>query len=238
MRALGLFLAGALLWAGPAAPVGTAEPVGPVVERLQRDALAYVEAQAAGLPGAFVFRVVKPPLLPRSTGELVFEPDHLSKRDLGGRFFASFKASVDGRPLGQVRVDLEGKWTGKLLRTRVSLPRKAVPEEGQLEEMTFEGTPPVGALAELPAGYRLRGAQPPGHILTQGDLEAIPVILAGDRVRLEVVSGDLTVAVETQARSNGAVGEKIRLELPTSRKAIQGVVVGPGEARAQWAGAK
>jgi flagella basal body P-ring formation protein FlgA len=232
MRALGLFLAGALLWAGPA------EPAGPLVERLQHDALAYVEAQAAGLPGAFVFRVVKPPVLPRSTGELAFEPDHLSKRDLGGRFFASFKVSVDGRPLGQVRVDLEGKWTGKLLRTKVSLARKAVPEEGQLEEMTFEGTPPVGALAELPAGYRLRGAQPPGHILTQADLEAIPVIMAGDRVRLEVVNGDLTIAVETMARSNGAVGEKIRLELPTSRKAIQGVVIGPGEARAQWAGAK
>ena len=232
MRILGWFLVGALLWAGPdAAP-------SPLVEQLQRDALAYVQTQAAGLPGAYVFRVVKAPLLPRSTGDLRFEPSHLSKRDLSGRFFASFKVSLDGRPLGMVRVDLDGQWQGKLLRTRMALARKAVVEEAQVEVIAFEGTPPAGALAELPEGFRLRQAVPPAHLLTRSDLEAIPVILAGDRVRLEVVNGDLTIAVETVARSSGAVGDKVRLELPTSRKAMQGVVTGPGEAQTQWAGSK
>ena len=237
MRSLGWILAGALLiggavWGAPAEPVPTA------TERLQQDALAYVAAQAAGLPGAYVFHVVKPPVLPRSLGDLHFEPAHLSKRDLAGRFFASFDASLDGHSVGMVRVDLEGKWTGKLLRTRVALARKAVPELPQLEEINFEGMPPVGALDELPGGFRLRAALPPGHILTQADLESIPVILAGDQVRLEVVNGSLTIAVETLARSNGAVGDKIRLELPTSHKAIQAVVTGPGEAQSQWAGSK
>ena len=222
----------------PVAPAMADEAALPAVDRLQRDALAYVEAQAAGLPGAFVFRVVKPPILPRSTGELRFEPDHLSKRDLSGRFFASFKVSLEGRALGMVRVDLDGHWRGKLLRTRVALLRKAVPERDQLEQMDFEGNPPVGALAELPEGFRLKMALAPGHILSHADLEAIPVILAGDRVRLEVVNGSLTIAVESLARSNGALGDKVRLELPNSRKIIQAVVTGPGEARAQWAGSK
>lgn len=232
MRILGLFLVGALLWGG------VDESPSPVVERLQRDALAYVESQAAGLPGAYVFKVVKPPVVPRSTGELRFEPSHLSKRDLAGRFFASFKVSVDGRSLGMVRVDLDGQWRGQLLRTRVALARKAIPDANQVEVMAFEGTPPVGALDELPEGFRIRAAVPPGHILTHNDLERIPVILAGDRVRLEVVNGSLTIAVEAVARNNGAVGDKVRLELPSSRKVMQAVVTGPGEAVVQWAGTK
>ena len=237
MRNLGWVLVGALLIGG-ALWGEEAEPVLSATERLEQAALAYVTAQAAGLPGAYVFHVVKPPVLPRSIGELHFEPSHLSKRDLGGRFFASFDASLDGHSVGMVRVDLEGKWAGKLLRTRVALARKMVPEAAQMEEMNFEGTPPVGALDELPGGFRLRAALPPGHILTQADLESIPVILAGDQVRLEVVNGSLTIAVETLARSNGAVGDKVRLELPSSHKAIQAVVTGPGEAQSQWAGSK
>ena len=235
MRTLAWFLVGALLWGGL---VWGGEPLPSAEERLQQDALAYVTSQAAGLPGAYVFRVVKPPVLPRSTGELHFEPSHLSKRDLAGRFFASFDASLDGHNVGMVRVDMEGKWTGKLLRTRVALPRKAVPEAAQLEEINFEGAPPVGALDELPAGFRLRAAMPPGHILTLADLESIPVVLAGEQVRLEMVNGSLTIGVEALARSNGAVGEKIRLELSASHKTIQAIVTGPGQAQAQWAGAK
>jgi flagella basal body P-ring formation protein FlgA len=232
MRALALILTGALLSAGAPAPAPTA------VERLQQQALAYVEAQAAGLPGAYTFRVVTPPMLPRSVGDLRFEPDHLSKRDLGGHFFLSFSASQDGRALGMVRVDMEGKWAGKLLRTRTGLARRTIPELDQMEEMEFEGTPPAGALAALPAGYRLRGALAPGHILVQADLEPVPVILAGDQVRLEVVSGGLTIALEAVARSNGALGEKVRLELPSSHKTLQANVTGPDQARSQWAGAK
>ena len=232
MRALGLFLASALLWGGPA-------PVPPTaVVRLSQDALAYVQAQAAGLPGAYVFRVVTPPVLPRSLGDLRFEPDHLSRHDLSGRFFASFSASLDGRSLGMVRVDMEGKWSGKLLRTRTGLARKTVPDPSQVEEMTFEGDPPAGALAELPAGFRLRGPVPPGHILTRTDLEPVPVILAGDQVRLEVVNGGVSIALETLARSNGALGEKVRLELPTTHKTFQAIVTGPDRAQSQWAGTK
>jgi flagella basal body P-ring formation protein FlgA len=68
------------------------------------------------------------------------------------------------------------------------------------------------------------------------DLESIPVVTAGDQVRVELVSGALVIAVDAVARSNGAVGEKVRLEMPTSHKNLQAVVTGPGEARLLWAG--
>jgi flagella basal body P-ring formation protein FlgA len=207
-------------------------------DQLQADAVAYAEAQTQGLPGSYSFRVVRPPTMPHTAlgGKLAFEPAHLSRRDLGGYFFVSFKTTEDGRPLGMVRVDLEGKWKGQLLRTQTTLPRKAVPTEGQCEVVTFEGAPPPGALSEFPTGYRLRSSVGAGHILVQQDLEAIPVVLAGETVRLEMVSGPLVIALEAMARSNGAVGDKVRLEMPTTHKNMQAEVIAPGEARVLWAG--
>lgn len=231
---------GAALWGAPAEigiPAEDKIALAPV-EQLQVDAIGYAESQAAALSGSYTFRVVKPPRLPRTPagGTLTFEPSHLSRRDLGGMFFVSFNARLDGRPLGMVRVDLEGRWNGKLLRATSALARKTVPEPGQFEQVAFEGNPPAGALNELPEGFRLRSPVSPGHILVTQDLEAIPVVSAGEPVRLEVVSGALVIAVEALARSNGAVGDKVRLEMPTSHKNLQAVVTGPGTARVQWSG--
>ncbi len=233
MRWCGILLATTALWAAPAEV--QLEPA----EQLQTDAIAFAEAQAAALNGTYTFRVVQPPVLPRyveGRGRITFEPAHLSRRELTGCFFVSFNLYVEGRPMGMVRVDLEGQWTGKLLRARTSLARRAVPEAGQLEQVDFAGTPPAGALSDFPEGCRLRSPVTPGHILVESDLETIPVVQAGDQVRLELVSGPLVIAVEVLARSNGAVGEKVRLEMPTSHKNIQAVVCGPDEARVQWPG--
>ena len=244
-RILGLLLLGAGLWAAPpAGPLPEAAPAAEdkvalaPLEQLQSDALAYAQSQAAALSGHYTFRVVRPPVLPRvpAGASLAFEPAHLSRRDLGGMFFASFQMKLDGRPVGMIRVDLEGKWVGQLLRARGALARKTVPDADQFEQVPFEGAPPAGALSEWPAGYRLRSPVAPGHLLTMQDLEPIPVVAAGEQVRLEVVSGSLTIALEALARSGGAVGEKIRLEMPTSHKNVQAVVTGPGEACLQWPG--
>ena len=108
----------------------------------------------------------------------------------------------------------------------------------RLQQQAAPGAPPAGALSEWPDGYRLRSPVAPGHLLTMQDLETIPVVAAGEQVRLEVVSGPLTIALQAVARGNGAVGEKVRLELPTSHKVFQAFVTGPDQARSQWAGVK
>jgi len=223
--------------APPADPPGEALALAPV-EQLQIDAVDYVQAQAESRSGHYLFRVLKPPVLPRfaAAGKLTFEPDHLSRRDLGGVFFVTFRMYMDGRPAGLVRVDLEGKWTGSLLRAEAAMPRKAVPEPGQFEAFNFEGTPPAGALEQVPAGYRLRAPVAAGHILVMQDLETIPVVVAGEQVRLEMVSGPLVIAVDVLARTSGAVGEQVRLEMPSSHRNVQALVTGPGEARVQWPG--
>lgn len=226
----------------PASPADQAAAEDPVVlsplEQLQTDALSYVQTQAAALAGNYTFRVARPPVLPRVPpgGQLSFEPSNLSRRDLGGMFFVSFKMRLDGRPVGMIRVDMEGTWNGQLLRALNALPRKTALDAGAFESFTFHGSPPVGALGRLPDGYRLRTPIAPGHILVMQDLETIPVVAAGEPVRLELVSGDLIIEVDATARSSGAVGEKVRLEMPTSHRNLQAVVTGPGEARLQWAG--
>jgi flagella basal body P-ring formation protein FlgA len=208
----------------------------PPLEQLQVDAIGYAEAQAAALSGHYTFRVVKPPVLPRvpAGGQLTFEPAHLSRKELGGIFFVTFKQKLDGRLLGLIRVDMEGKWSGKVLRAKAPMPRKTVPQPSQFEVVEFEGNPPVGAVSELPAGYRLRAPVSSGHLLVMQDLETIPLVAAGEQVRLEMVSGALVIEVDALARSSGGVGERVRLEMPTSHKNVQAVVTGPDTARVQW----
>ncbi len=223
-----------LLFACLVLSAGDDEKALPLPERLAREAVEYAQAQAKGSAGQYVIRATKPPLLPRMKGtEVQFEPSYLSKREPTGAFFAVFRVRVDGRLAGSTRIELEGRWTGKLLKVTEPLRRKTVPTEDQLEEINFEGNPPTGALTSFPAGYRLRNAVATGHTLTQADLEPIPLVNAGERVRLSVKSGSLIISADATARGPGAMGDKIRVELPT-RKWVQAVVTGSGEARVDW----
>lgn len=225
MRLLAAFLLGCLTFAQ--------EPdAAALAERLQREAVAFAEGQRA--EGGYRIRALKAPVLPRIAGDEVrFEPSHLSKREPVGPFFAVFKVLVNGRLAGNARVDLEGRWSGTLLRAKELLRRKTVPTDDQFEAFAFEGVPPTGALASLPQGFRLRLQAPVGHVLTQGDLEPIPLVATGERVRVTVQSGPLAISAEATARANGALGDKVRVELP-SRKWLQAIVTGPGEARVDW----
>jgi flagella basal body P-ring formation protein FlgA len=229
MKFLTLLLLGCL-----ALRAGEDETGIPLPERLQREAVEYAQSQTKGSAGQYVVRATKPPVLPKLKGtDIQFEPSHLSKREPTGAFFAVFKVRADGRLVGSARVELEGRWTGRLLKTAEPLSRKTVPTDAQLEEFPFEGNPPPGALTHFPAGFRLRANLISGHTLTQADLEPIPLVNAGERVRLTVRSGCLIISADATARGPGALGDKVRVELPT-RKWVQAVVTGVCEASVDW----
>ena len=227
MRLLAAFLLGCLAFAGEAI-------VPSLAERLQQEAVAYAQDQAQGSEGHYLVRATRSPVLPRINGsEVRFEPSHLSKRLPSGAFFAVFRVMVDGRLAGNARVELEGRWNGNLLRTKDALRKKSIPTEEQLEEFPFEGTPPPGALTNFPSGFRLKANASAGHVLTLTDLEPIPLVSSGERVRLTVHCESLIISADATARSNGALGDKIRVELPT-RKWVQAIVTGTGQAKVQW----
>lgn len=209
------------------------EPGGaPFAARLAEQAVAFAEGEAARLPGSYRIRLVQPPVLPPAPkGELRIDTLRLSKAEPTGRFFVTARLLADGRPAGFARVDLEGSWSGSLLRARESLPRKTVPEPSQLEPATFEGTPPPGALMAFPEGMRLRQPVNAGKVLTRADLEPVPLVQAGERVKLTASVPGLTILVEGTARSTGGQGERVRVEVGGTRKLVQAVVSGQGETR-------
>jgi flagella basal body P-ring formation protein FlgA len=60
----------------------------------------------------------------------------------------------------------------------------------------------------------------------------------GDPVRVAVADGGLVISLDAVARSAGAMGDKVRLEMPTGHRMLQGIVTGPGTARVVLAGSK
>ncbi len=225
MRLLALLFSASVLWAQ-----ASLTPA----ERLVETALAFARQEGEKWGGDHRFKLAQPPRLPQvGTGAVAFEASRLSKREPLGRFFVVVDLSVKGQRVGAVRVDLEGTWAGNLLRAREDLPRRTVLTEERVEPGPFEGVPPEGALAELPAGQRLRRAVPSGRILTREDLEPIPVVSSGDRVRLTATYANLSISMDTTARSRGALGERVRLEVPGTRRSLSAVITGPGAARMQ-----
>ncbi len=234
MRVLSLLLTAALAWGQAPAPAAAAAPTpAPAsVEQLVDTALAFAKKTAADAGGTYRFHLVQPPRLPLlPPGKLGFEASHLSKRDPVGRFFVVVAVKVDDQRAAMVRVDLEGAWVGQVLRAKQDLARKTELSMDQLEATPFDGVPPEGALSELPPGQRLRGPLAEGRILTRSDLEPIPLVQSGDKVRLTATSDVLTVSLDTVARSRGGLGDHVRLEAPGSRRTVVAVVTGPGEAR-------
>ena len=201
-------------------------------EKLADAALAFAQQEAKNFGGEHQFKVAQMPRGPAvRAGTLTFEPTHLSKREPLGRFFVVVTLKVDGERVGMVRVDLEGHWVGNLLRAKLDLSRKAELTEDQVESSPFEGVPPEGALTELPTGYRLMRSVVSGKILTRGDLEGVPLVQMGDKVRLTSSHEALTISVDTTARSRAGLGERVRLEAPGARRTVSAIVTGPGEAK-------
>ena len=216
----------------PPAQVPALAAPAPFAMRLAEEAVVFAESEAAKLPGNYSIRLVQPPLPPfLPKGEPRIDSLRLSKAEPTGRFFVTLKLLVDGRPAGFARVDLEGTWNGNLIRTRENLPRKAVPEPSQLESSPFQGTPPPGSLTVFPEGMRLRQAVTAGKVLTRADLETIPLVQAGERVKLTAASPGLTILVEAMARSTGGQGDRVRVEVTGTRRLVQAIVSGPGETR-------
>ena len=256
MRALALLLVPAALVAqAPAAPavrppaappadlageertggerlIEAAQTPGFAAERMADVALAFANSEASKLGGEYAIKLAQPPRVPRTLpGILSFEASHLSKMEPLGRFFVVLTIKVTGESVGMTRVDLDGSWVGTVLRARGGLVRQTVLTADKVEPSPFTGVPPPGFLTSIPEGQRLMRAVASGKILTRGDLEAIPLVQPGDKVRLTMTREALTISLDTTALSRAGLGDRIRLETPGGRKPLTAIVTGAGEAR-------
>ncbi|MCA6313407.1 flagellar basal body P-ring formation chaperone FlgA [Phenylobacterium sp.] len=69
-----------------------------------------------------------------------------------------------------------------------------------------------------------------GALVSTRDVSAPVVIQAGDLVTVTYQNGGVSLALEVKALDAGAVGDVISLQNLSSRKTIQAVVMGPGQA--------
>jgi flagella basal body P-ring formation protein FlgA len=204
------------------------------VERLADVALAFAKAEAGKRGGSYTFKLAQPPAIPLTRpGTLSFEAALLSKHDPVGRFFVVVAVKVEGEKVGMTRVDLEGSWVGTVFRAKGDLARQTNLTADLVEASPFEGVPPPGVLTEIPEDYRLMRWVASGKILTRSDLEAIPLVEPGDKVRLTASREALTITIDTTARSRAGIGDRVRLETQGGRRPITAIVTGPGEARLQ-----
>jgi len=200
-------------------------------ELLSAKAIAFAEKAAGNFPGQYTIQVARSPKLPPlRSGKVTFDAERISKQEPLGRFFVVFRVYVDGISAATTRVELQSAWSGTLYQAKVALPRKTVITESELEAIAFEGVPPAGAVKELPRDIRLRQPMTVGKILTQMDIEPIPLISAADRVRVTLKKGSLAITSEATAKSSGSMGDRVRLEMDGSKKLVQAIVTGPCEA--------
>lgn len=118
-----------------------------------------------------------------------------------------------------------------VLVTSVAIARGSQPQAGDVTlERRAIGTTSAGQpLSNLKA---LAGAQavrdlPVGTVLTAPMFRIPPVVKMGDVVTVMLVNGDLTMITSAQARTNGSVGQVIRVMNLDSKREFTARVVGP-----------
>ncbi len=85
-------------------------------------------------------------------------------------------------------------------------------------------------------GLRTRRMMAVGDVLSAGDIEKVPVIERGDRVRVTVAVGAVMVTASGVALEDGAEGQVIGVKNDRSGKRLEGTVVARGEVRVDLAG--
>jgi flagella basal body P-ring formation protein FlgA len=77
-------------------------------------------------------------------------------------------------------------------------------------------------------GMELRRTLRPGEILTPANIKAPALVASGDQVLLVADTGGVRVAMKGEALQEGAAGERVQVRNLSSRRVVEGEVVGRG----------
>lgn len=139
----------------------------------------------------------------------------------------SVEVRCDGPRSWRLRVPVEVTVRRALVVTAVPLERGKVLAAGDviLADRVVAAVP-GGYLTSTGAaiGQVLRRSLPAGAVIAPVQLTAPVLIRRGQQVTLEAKSGAIAVQMAGIARADGALGEIISVENPSSRRVLQGVV--------------
>ena len=91
---------------------------------------------------------------------------------------------------------------------------------------------PAGAPNDPDAVIGMAARRPlrAGAAVTARDVSALQVVKTNEVVTLTYDNGGVSLSMQAKALSGGAVGETINVQNVTSKKTVQAVVIGPGQA--------
>ncbi len=143
---------------------------------------------------------------------------------------------VTGRtPSGLEKIELVqtpySAWKKVLIPNRRIYPNTKLQESDfRITEMNVASGPireyrGVLLTADAPMGHlQTRQTLLEGRFVTTSSVERQPDVRRGDTVRLDLVSGDLTLSTQATASENGSVGDRIRVMAPKTKKEVVGIV--------------
>ena len=129
-------------------------------------------------------------------------------RVVDGHREESFSATATLHPFGEIR------------RIKRNLSRNQPLEESMFDWQWKD-------LSELDRGLAIDRTSVQGSSPTR-NLKATPLILAGDSVELQVMRGQVAVAVRAVARQNGCLGQTIPVRSELTGRLVNARVAGPG----------
>ena len=134
---------------------------------------------------------------------------------------------VDGKPAKTVEVSFRLKRLIPVLVATHPLEAHAVVKAEDLSLTTQEVAPGTVAItdASLVIGMRTTRQLPAGAVISKNAVEGIPVLTFGAPVVVRVQVGNILVETSGVARSQGAVGDRVRIFVPKTNKEVTAIVV-------------
>jgi flagella basal body P-ring formation protein FlgA len=101
----------------------------------------------------------------------------------------------------------------------------------RLREAALRGNAPLAASAAI--GMSLKRERPPGQALTLADLSKPLLVTRNEAVHMRLEAGGLMLSAQGIALDDGGMGERVRVQNPSSRAVVMAEVAGDGEVRVQ-----
>ena len=120
------------------------------------------------------------------------------------------------------------------------IARGSVIAEGDLVYATAAGDVGAGIATNLAdvAGMETRRTLRTGETLRLQDFRHPVLVAKGSTVTMVFEAPGIVLAATGRAMSEGGMGETVTIQNPASFRQISGVVIGPGQVRAQMGGAR
>lgn len=215
------------------ARVGAEIPMDEVAQAAQNALMKSLEGQSDGIrlePVAANLRLFVSP------GKREYLPGAPRGRIESGLMTVPVAILVDGKPSRNVEVSFKiRRMVTALVAVRTMEIHTALTES----DVTLTQVEQAGATLvyltdpQSVIGKRTTRRIQQGQPITASTLEGNPVVTAGAKVTLESVVGGVRITLPGVARTQGAVGERIRVYAPDTRKELTGVVVDAGTVRVE-----